>query len=108
MLNCAPPLPEDLDYEPVPCEAESPAFRTPGTAQVAVRVTDTIDGTQATATQPVVVAAPRRSKVTVPNRRGSAPDLCAPRQAGVQCGAGQRPQDERRRRQGPAQRAGPR
>ena len=53
-----------------------------------MRVTDTIDGTQATASRPVAVTAPPRSKVTVPNQRGSAPDLCAPRQPGVQCGAG--------------------
>jgi Ca2+-binding RTX toxin-like protein len=88
-LSCAPPLPEDLPYGPEPCEAESPAFDDPGTAQVAVRVTDTVDGTQATATQPVVVAAaPRGVKLPVPGQRGSAPDLCAPRQSGVQCGAG--------------------
>jgi hypothetical protein len=85
--NCTPALPDDLDYEPVPCEANSPAFRVPGTAQVAVRVTDTADGTQATATQPVVVAAARGSK-TVEGPRGSTVDLCAPRQAGVQCGPG--------------------
>ena len=88
-LSCAPPLPEDLPYGSEPCEAEGPAFDVPGTAQVAVRVTDTIDGTQATATQPVAVSAPpRRVKVPVPGQRGSAPDLCAPRQSGVQCGAG--------------------
>jgi hypothetical protein len=62
-------------------------FRAPGTAQVAVRVTDTVDGTQATATQPlVVVAAARGSKG--PEPRGSTVNLCAPRQAGVQCGPG--------------------
>jgi hypothetical protein len=87
-LDCAPALPEDLDYEPLPCEANSPVFRVPGTAQVAVRVTDTVDGTQATATQPLVVAAARGSKVPVPGERGSTLDLCAPRQAGVQCGPG--------------------
>src|SRR6476661_4496759 len=86
-LDCAPPLPEDLD-DPVPCEADSPVFDQPGTAQVAIRVTDTVDGTQATAAQPLVVTAPRGSKVTVPGRRGSTPDLCAPSQPGVQCGAG--------------------
>jgi hypothetical protein len=87
VLSCAPPLPEDLGYSE-PCQAYSPAFQQPGTAQVAVRVTDTVDGTQATASQPVVVAAARGSKATVPRQRGSAPDLCAPRQPGVQCGAG--------------------
>jgi hypothetical protein len=87
-VDCAPALPEDLDYEPLPCEASSPAFRVPGTAQVAVRVTNTVDGTQATATQPVVVAAARGSKVPVPGQRGSTLDLCAPRQPGVQCGPG--------------------
>jgi hypothetical protein len=85
-LDCAPALPDDLDYEALPCEANSPAFHVPGTAQVAVRVTDTVDSTQATATQPVVVAAARGSKV--PGQRGATPDLCAPRQAGVQCGPG--------------------
>ena len=69
-LDCAPPLPEDLD-DPVPCQADSPVFDQPGTAQVAIRVTDTVDGTQATAAQPLVVTAPRGSKVTVPGRRGS-------------------------------------
>ena len=82
-----PALPDDPDYEPLPCEASSPAFRVPGTAQVAIRVTDTVDGTQATATQPLVVAAARAGK-TVPGQRGSTVDLCAPRQAGVQCGPG--------------------
>ena len=51
-------------------------------------MTDTVDGTQATAAQPLVVTAPRGSKVTVPGRRGSTPDLCAPSQPGVQCGPG--------------------
>jgi hypothetical protein len=87
-LNCAAPLPEDLGYEPEPCEATSPVFGQPGTAQVAVRVTDLVDGTQATASQPVVVAVARGGKVTVPGQRGSTPDLCAPRQPGVQCGPG--------------------
>jgi hypothetical protein len=87
-LDCTPALPDDPDYEPLPCEADSPVFRVPGTAQVAVRVTDTVDGTQATATQPLVVAAARGAKATIPGQRGSTPDLCAPRQAGVQCGAG--------------------
>jgi hypothetical protein len=86
-LSCAPPLPDDLDYAE-PCEAASPVFLEPGTAQVAVRVTDTVDGTQATASQPVVVAAARASKVSVPGQRGSTLDLCAPRQPGVQCGPG--------------------
>ncbi len=85
-LDCAPALPDDLDYEPVPCEASSPAFRAPGTAQIAVRVTDTVDGTQATATQPLVVAAARGSKGPQPG--GSGVNLCAPSQAGVQCGPG--------------------
>ena len=76
VLSCAPPLPEDLGYAE-PCEAESPTFQQPGTALVAVRVTDTVDGTQATASRPVAVTAPPRSKVTVPNQRGSTPDLCA-------------------------------
>jgi hypothetical protein len=87
-VDCAPVPPDDLDYEPLPCEASSPAFRVSGTAQVAVRVTDTVDGTQATATQPVVVEAARGSKVPLPGQRGSTPDLCAPRQPAVQCGAG--------------------
>jgi hypothetical protein len=86
-LDCAAPLPEDLD-DPVPCETSSPAFEQPGTAQVAIRVTDTIDGTQATATQPLAVAAAREVKGTVPGERGSTPNLCAPSQPGVQCGPG--------------------
>ena len=86
-LNCAPPLPEDLD-DPFPCETSSPAFEQPGTAQVAIRVTDTIDGTQATATQPLVVAPARDAKGTIPGQRGSTPNLCAPSQPGVQCGPG--------------------
>ena len=84
-LDCAPPLPEDLDY-PVPCEASSPVFDQPGTAQVAIRVTDTVDGTQATATQPLVVAAARGARARVPGQRGSTPDLCAP--ASPACSAG--------------------
>ena len=86
-VDCTPALPDDPDYEPLPCEANSPAFRVPGTALIAIRVTDTVDGTQATATQPLVVAAARAGK-TVPGQRGSTVDLCAPRQAGVQCGPG--------------------
>ena len=86
-VDCTPALPDDPDYEALPCEANSPAFRVPGTAQVAIRVTDTVDGTQATATQPVVVA-PARAGKTVPGQRGATVDLCAPRQAGVQCGPG--------------------
>src|SRR3954452_24089837 len=86
-LDCAPPLPEDLD-EPVPCETSSPAFQQPGTAQVTIRVTDTVDGTQATAMQPLVVGAARDVKGTVPEQRGSTPNLCAPSQPGVQCGPG--------------------
>ena len=86
-LDCAPPLPEDLDY-PVPCETSSPVFDEPGTAQVAIRVTDTVDRTQATATQPLVVTAARVAKGTIPGQRGSAPDLCAPATAGEQCGPG--------------------
>jgi RTX calcium-binding nonapeptide repeat (4 copies) len=86
-VDCTPALPDDPDYEPLPCEANSPAFRVPGTAQVAIRVTDTADGTQASATRPVVVA-PARVGKTVPGRRGASVDLCAPRQAGVQCGPG--------------------
>ncbi|MGZ8634355.1 MAG: calcium-binding protein, partial [Solirubrobacteraceae bacterium] len=85
-LDCAPALPDDVDYEPVPCEASSPVFRVPGTAQVAVRVTDSVDGTQATATQPLFVAAARGGKAPQPG--GATVNLCAPRQAGVQCGPG--------------------
>ena len=87
-LDCAPALPDDPDYEPLPCEANSPAFRVPGTAQVAIRVTDTVDGTQAAAD-----AAGRRR-----GRRGSAapspasaarPSTCALRaRPAVQCGPG--------------------
>jgi hypothetical protein len=87
-LDCAPALPDDLDYGPLPCELDSPVFRVPGTAQVAVRVTDTVDGTQATATQPLVVGAARVGKTPIPGRRGSTIDLCAPRASGVQCGPG--------------------
>jgi hypothetical protein len=86
-LDCAPALPDDPDYESLPCEASSPAFRVPGTAQVAIRVTDTVDGTQATATQPLVVAAGKVGR-TVTDPRGATLDPCAPRQAGVQCGPG--------------------
>jgi hypothetical protein len=85
-LGCAPALPDDPDYEPISCETNSPVFRVAGTAQVAIRVTDTVDGTQATATQPVLVTAARVSKI--PGQRGSTVDLCAPRQANVQCGPG--------------------
>ena len=87
-LDCVPALPDDLDYEPLPCETNSPVFRVPGTAQVAVRVTDTVDGTQATATQPLAVAAARGGKIPVPGPGGSTVNLCAPSQAGVQCGPG--------------------
>jgi hypothetical protein len=86
-LDCAPTRPEDLDYA-VPCQASSPVFEEPGTAQVAVRVTDAVDGTQATATQPLIVAAARGGKATLPGQRGSTTDLCAPRQPSVQCGPG--------------------
>ena len=86
-LDCAPPLPGDLDYA-VPCQAGSPVFDEPGTAQVAARVTDAVDGTQATATQSLVVAAARGAKATLPGQRGSTADLCAPSQPGVQCGPG--------------------
>jgi hypothetical protein len=85
-LECVPALPDDLEYEPLPCEANSPVFHVPGTAQVTVRVTDKVDATQATATQPVVVAAARAGKT--PAQPGSTLDLCAPRQPGVQCGPG--------------------
>jgi hypothetical protein len=87
-LDCAPPLPEDAGYAE-PCETYSPTFRQPGTAQVAIRVTDTIDGTQAVASRPLVVEPAPRSKVTVPGQRGTGgPDACLPRQPAVQCGPG--------------------
>ena len=86
-LSCAPPLP-DADYEPEPCEAESPLYRAAGTALVAIRVTDAIDGTQATGTLPLVVARAPVGKVAVPGQRGAGPDACLPRQPGVQCGPG--------------------
>jgi hypothetical protein len=86
-LSCAPPL-SDADYEPEPCEAESPLYRQAGTALVAIRVTDAIDGTQATGTLPLVVAPARVGKVPVPGQRGAGPDACLPRQPGVQCGPG--------------------
>jgi RTX calcium-binding nonapeptide repeat (4 copies) len=86
-LSCAPPV-LDAGYEPEPCEAESPVYREAGTALVAIRVTDAIDATQATGTLPLVVAPARAVKGTVPEQRGSTPDLCAPRQPGVQCGPG--------------------
>ena len=86
-----------------PCEANSPAFRVPGTAQVAIRVTDTVDGTQATRD----AAGRRRARAgrqdrPGPARRDRRPVRAAPGRRAVR--PRQRPQDERRRRQGPAQR----
>src|SRR6266536_3184918 len=85
-LACSAPLPEDLGPAPAPCIARSPIYRTAGIATVAVRVTDTIDGTQATAGDIVEVDPVRKPTSRKPG--GSTPDLCAPRQAGVQCGPG--------------------
>ena len=102
------PCPEDLGYEPIPCEASSPAFQQPGTAQVAVRVTDTVDGTQATATRPVVVAAPpgAQGHGARPARLDARPVRPPPARRAVR--PRQRPQDRRRRRQGARTTAGPR
>ena len=86
-LDCAPPLPEDLD-DPVPCEADSPVFdaaghRTGRHSRDRHRRRHAGDGG----------AAARRDRAAAqqghgPRPRGSTPDLCAPSQPGVQCGPG--------------------
>jgi hypothetical protein len=86
-LACQSPPPED-PYSAPPCTARSPAYPRAGRATVAVRVTDSLDGTQATTSQYVYVEP--ASTASTPSRQpgGAATDLCAPRQAGVQCGPG--------------------
>ena len=64
-LACAPPLPEDLGYAG-PCEAEQPGLRSAGDGAGRHPGDRHVDGTQATATQPLVVAAPRGAKGTIP------------------------------------------
>jgi len=88
-LACQAPPPEDLGYAAVPCTARSPVYQKAGLATVAVRVTDTVNGTQATSSQLVGVDSVHEArKPTSRKPGGSTVDLCAPRQAGVQCGPG--------------------
>jgi hypothetical protein len=82
-LTCQ--APSEVDYAP-PCTARSPVYREPAKTLVAVRVTDSRDGSQATSQRPLVVQAP--GTLSKPGARGPGEDLCAPRQTGVQCGPG--------------------
>jgi Ca2+-binding RTX toxin-like protein len=88
-LNCQAPPPED-PYSAPPCTARSPVYRRAGEANVAIRVTDPLDVTQGTAHQVVFIDAPGdpRRPARKPGGGGATIDLCAPRQAGVQCGPG--------------------
>jgi Ca2+-binding RTX toxin-like protein len=89
-LSCQAPPPED-PYSAPPCTARSPVYRRAGEANVAIRVTDPLDVTQGTAHQLVFVDAPDDPRVPPAQRKPggtTTPDLCAPRQAGVQCGPG--------------------
>ena len=100
-IDCTPALPDDPDYDPFPCEANSPAFRVPGTAQVAIRVTDTVDGTQASATPPVDVAGARPARPSPASAaRDRRPVRASPGRRAVR--PRWRPPDRRRRGQGPA------
>jgi Ca2+-binding RTX toxin-like protein len=85
---CQPPPPED-PYSAAPCTSRSPAYRKAGQVTVAIRVTDSADGTQATGQQYLFVDDPKSSRLP-PVRKpgGSSVSLCAPAQSGVQCGAG--------------------
>jgi RTX calcium-binding nonapeptide repeat (4 copies) len=88
-LACQAPAPTD-PYTAPPCTATSPVYRREGEANVAIRVTDSLDGSQATAHQLLFVYPVRSSRVPPSRQPGgkTTPDLCAPRQAGVQCGPG--------------------
>jgi Ca2+-binding RTX toxin-like protein len=90
-VNCPAPV-AGLPYPSQPCTATSPVYRREGQATVAIRVTDTIDGTQATGTQYLFVDPVYQQTSRVPSSRQpggkTTPDLCAPRQSGVQCGPG--------------------
>jgi Ca2+-binding RTX toxin-like protein len=89
-LSCPAPPPED-PYSAPPCTARSPVYQRKGEADVAIRVTDPLDVTQGTAHQIVFVEDPQDSRVPSSRKPGggsTTPDLCAPRQAGVQCGPG--------------------
>jgi hypothetical protein len=90
-LTCQAPNPED-PYTAPPCKITSPVYRRDGEANVAIRVTDNVDGSQATAHQ-ILYVEPVQTSRTPPSKRqpsggSTTPDLCAPRQAGVQCGPG--------------------
>ena len=88
-MSCPAPPPED-PYSAPPCTTRSPVYRREGDATVAIRVTDPLDATSATAAQHVFVerAADAGSPTVRKPSSPKAPDLCAPRQAGVQCGPG--------------------
>jgi RTX calcium-binding nonapeptide repeat (4 copies) len=85
---CQPPAPTD-PYAATPCTARSPVYRKAGQAIVAIRVTDSADGTQATGQQYILIDSPSSSRVP-PVRKpgGTSVSLCAPAQSGVQCGPG--------------------
>jgi hypothetical protein len=82
---CQSPPPED-PYSAPPCTARSPAYRRAGQAIIAIRVTDSADGTQATGQQYLFIDQPDSSSVRKPG--GASASLCAPVQSGVQCGPG--------------------
>jgi RTX calcium-binding nonapeptide repeat (4 copies) len=87
-LSCYATPPDDPGYEPEPCVLQSPVYTQPGPTAVAIRVTDTIDGTQAQASQRLVILSDPRPSRKTRDPRGSAAGLCAPPQSGVQCGPG--------------------
>jgi Ca2+-binding RTX toxin-like protein len=71
-----------------PCTARSPVFRRGGRTAVALRVTDSADGTADVGAQALLVTAGRGGKVPVGPGGSSGAGLCAPRQANVNCAPG--------------------
>ena len=104
VLNCCSAAARGPRLRRIPARPRARPSEQPGTAQVAVRVTDTVDGTQATASRPLVVTAPPRAQGhgAQPARLGPRPVRPAPAGRAVRCR--QRAQDRRRRRQGAPQR----
>jgi hypothetical protein len=85
---CQPPAPTD-PYAATPCTARSPVYRKAGQAPVAIRVTDSADGTQATGQQYIFIDSPSSSRLPPVRKPGGASvSPCAPVQSGVQCGPG--------------------
>jgi hypothetical protein len=90
-IQCQAPALDPYATPLAPCTATSPVYRRPGDIDVAIRVTDNVDGTQAIGHNDVYVDAPVPSR-TPPSKRQpggkTTVSLCAPAQSGVQCGAG--------------------